>query len=152
MKKLLDLIKENKKKVIIGVIGLVVVIAIVLVVIFMGGSQEKKLKNYMTEIGSDFYENFYYQQIGSDDASREEFLKNFTTIGVKVNLDNLSRYSTDDNNKNERYAKMISEFINNKTKAECNKENTKAIFYPKEPYHQNDYNLEIVLDCGFKEE
>ena len=56
-------------------------------------TQEQKLEAKLEDLGKDFFENFYYPQVGSDDSSRATFLEKFSEIGIKVNLDNLSRYN-----------------------------------------------------------
>ena len=74
---------------------------------------------------------------------RVEFVKKYGSIGIKVNLDNLSRYSGDG------VAERVGQFKNDKTNEDCDKENTKVTIYPKEPYGKSDYTIEAVLVCGF---
>ena len=38
-------------------------------------------------MGKDFYENFYYEQVGSTDEERADFLSKYESIGIKINLD-----------------------------------------------------------------
>lgn len=153
MNKVKKIFKENKK--VILIIGIIVVLLVALLVAFLvfGGNntnkQEKTLTKYIDEMGRDFYENFYYEQIGKDDDARINFVQDFKDIGIKINLDNLSRYTTNDEEKDKKFADMIAEFKNKKTNTECNKENTRIIIYPTSPYHKTDYNVEINLDCGF---
>ncbi len=106
-------------------------------------SEEERLSNLLIKMSSEFYENFYYDQIGSTEEERINFVKKYETIGIKFNLDNLSRYNSDENNE------LIKEFINSNTNLECNRVNTKAIIYPVEPYSKKSYNIKIELDCGF---
>ena len=150
--KMCELAKQNKKIVIACGIGLILIVAIVIIVIVNLDktekeiTQEEKLTQYLEDMGKDFYENFYYQQIGKDDESRKAFLEKYKKIGIKVNIDNLSRYKTEEN-KNK-----IEAFVNDETGEKCNRENTKITIYPKEPYSQTDYDIELKLDCGFEEE
>ena len=37
-------------------------------------------------------------------------------------------------------------------KKQCDKNNSQIIIYPKAPYTQTSYKMDIKLDCGFKEE
>lgn len=130
------------------VIGIVLVVAIIVVACFMfikKGGQEASLSKSLESIGKDFYENFYYEQVGSTDEERANFLSKYESIGIKVNLDNLSRY---DNNKN---SDEISKFVNQKTKKACDKTNTKVVIYPQKPYNKTSYKIETQLDCGFDE-
>lgn len=145
MKKL----KINKKRmiIIISFVVLVILIAIVaLLLVNRGDSQEKVFTSRMEELGKDFYENFYYKQVGTTDEEKATFLQKYESIGIKVNLDNLARYNTTES------SKILEEFINSKTKTECNKNNTQVIIYPKSPYNQTSYEMEVKLDCGFEEE
>ncbi len=138
--------KLNKKFVIlISVILLLLVAIIVCLVVFSSSkkSNEKSLNTSLTEMGRDFYENFYYEQVGSSADERTNLLSKFTDIGIKVDLENLERY------KDGEFKSKISEFVNNKTDEKCNKTNTKAIIYPKSPYGKTDYTIEVVLECGF---
>ena len=138
--------KENKTNliIIIGVVVLIVV-AIVLATVFGKGTgnQERVLNAKLKELGTDFYENFYYKQLGSSQEEKEEVLKKFTDKGIKVDLDNLMRV----NSENSEELKEL--FINKKTGSACDTKNTKVIIYPKENFGKNDYKIETVLECGF---
>ena len=106
-------------------------------------SNEKKLDTSLVEMGREFYEDFYYEQVGTSSDERTNLLSKFTDIGIKVDLDNLGRY------KNGEFKEKISEFKNTKTDEKCNKTNTKVIIYPKSPYGKTDYTIKAELDCGF---
>jgi len=140
--------KKQKTKVIIPVviIGVLILVAVIAMFILNKGDNKKDLEKSLTEMGRDFYENFYYDQIGSSADERTSLLSNFTTVGIKVDLDSLGRY------KNGEYKEEISKFVNKKTKDKCNKTNTKVILYPKSPYGKTDYTVETELDCGFEKD
>lgn len=137
----------NKKKFVMAIssciILLVLIVTGILLLIsnFKGGAQKNKLETYLEEMGIDFYENYYYDKIGSNEKERKEFLANFKDIGIKVNLDTLSKY---DGNKN---ADKVSKFVNKKTNQKCDYAATKVIFYPKEPYKVNSYTIETNIEC-----
>lgn len=134
--------KVNKKMfIVIGIV--IVVIAVVLVLVLGKKSNEKELNSSLTEMGKNFYENFYYEQIGSSADERNELLSKFTTVGIKIDLENLGRYNDGE------FSKDIKEFTNSKTNKKCNRANTKVIIYPKSPYGKTDYKIETELDCGF---
>ena len=109
----------HKKKSLLCMIGGIVLIVVLIVVgCFMflkKGGQEASLSKSLESMGKDFYENFYYTQVGSTDEERANFLSKYETIGIKINLDNLSRY---DNNKN---SDKINKFVNNKIIPNMNK-------------------------------
>ena len=139
--------KENKTNliIIIGVVVLIVV-AIVLATIFGkgNGNQERVLNAKLKELGVNFYENFYYDQLGESQEEREETLKKFSDKGIKIDLDNLIRLNSDNSED------LKSLFVNKKTGSSCDAKSTKVIIYPKENYGKKDYKIETVLECGFK--
>ncbi len=138
--------KKVNKNIIIAVV--VIVVAIVAALIYMNVSKnnnKKVLETSLTEMGKNFYENFYYEQIGSSSDERSSLLSKFSTIGIKIDLDNLGRYN------NGEFKDEISKFQNSKTKEKCNKTNTKVTIYPKSPYGKTDYTIKTKLDCGFDE-
>lgn len=42
-------------------------------------------------MGVQFYEDFYYNQIGKNETERKVFLEKYKDIGIKVSLDNMLR-------------------------------------------------------------
>lgn len=141
-----ELKKDKKKSLILGVGTIIIIALIILLVLFLSGdSKEASLKKYMEEMGTAFYEELYYEQIGKNDEERAKFLKNFADIGIKINLDGLSRYKTEENKE------KLDSFKNPKTNEECNKQDSKVVIYPEEPYGKKDYRLEVILECGFEE-
>ena len=73
-------------------------------------------------------------------------LKKYEELGIKVNLDNLSRYNNKENEE------LVKTFVNNKNNEACNLQDTKVIIYPKSPYNKTDYTIEVQLVCGFEQE
>lgn len=144
MKKVIT--RLNRKNCFIAITTLILIIAIILIIIFnFKKSEEDKLNDMLKELGVNFYENFYYDQVGTNDTERKEFVKKYETIGIKVNLDNLSRLNSDESKK------MVDKFVNSKTKKECDKSNTRVIIYPKTPYEKDSYDIKTELVCGFDE-
>lgn len=138
--------RTGKKRIIIlAALVIIVVVVIIGAVLLLGKkSNEKDLRTSLTEMGRNFYENFYYEQVGSSADEKTTLLSKFTTIGIKVDLENLERYN------NGEFSETIKKFKNNKTKEKCSKTSTKAIIYPKSPYGKTDYQIETELDCGFE--
>lgn len=134
--KIINFYNNNKFKIIVACIFVVVIFAIFIPVSLSVNSKEQKFNDELKKIASDFYENTYYNQIGNDDGTRLAFLTKYKSTGIKIDLENLSRTT---NNANEVLKKFNG----------CNKENTKVIIYPVEPFNQKDYTVEIELDCGF---
>lgn len=139
--------KEIVKTVSIGA-GLIIVITIIFILTkTVGTSLEDQLNKSLEKMGEEFYTDFYYTEISKNKSSAEvsEFLEKFSDVGIKVNLDNLSRYK-DGKNKDE-----IAKFKNKEGK-KCSTTNTKAVIYPKKPYGKKDYTVKVELDCGFDSE
>ena len=91
--------KVNVAKSVSFVVALVVLITVVTIVAFGGsGNQEKKLNAKLEELGTSFYEEFYYDQLGDTQEEKEAVLKKFTDKGIKIDLDNLLRLNEQENN------------------------------------------------------
>lgn len=128
---------------IIGGVLLALIITLSLFII-KKDNQKEELTTILKELGSEFYEEFYYDKVGNNLEERKNFLEKYKDIGIKINLDNLSRYNTEQNKE------KIEQFVNKKTNQECDKESTMVIIYPNEPYEKNSYTEEIKLICGFE--
>lgn len=141
-------IKINKK-VVIMIISIIILVIFASIILFftLNKSEDESLKlsSSLKDLGIDFYENFYYKQIGKTDNERKKFLEKYKDIGIKVSLDNLSRYKKDDMDD------ILKQFVNDKTKEECDRNSSMVIIYPKDPYGQKDYTVDAILVCGFEE-
>lgn len=137
----------QRKTIIIGASILVIIVGIIvaLVLLFNSKNKEEKLEDILKNLGTDFYENFYYNQVGSNEKERAEFLKKYKDIGIKVNLDNLFRYQK------EEPTEIITKFVNKDTKKECDRKNSMVIIYPKEPYGKTNYTMDSTLVCEDEE-
>jgi hypothetical protein len=136
--------KLNVTKLVAFIVVAVVIVGAVIFGIKGVNNPEKVLTAKLSELGTDFYENFYYDQLGKSQEEREETLKKFSDKGIKIDLDNLIRLNSD----NSEDLKSI--FVNKKTGSSCDAKSTKVIIYPKESYGKKDYKIETVLECGFK--
>ncbi len=160
-----SLIKNHKKIAIgTGAVLVVAIVALVLVPTFSLNKAEKTMKNRLNDIGVTFYEDFYFKSAGNgDEGKRKEFLGRFSDIGIKVSLENLLRYyvTTDkykeldianaDANVTERVEALKKAWFEDKN-YNCDVDNTKVIIYPKDPFGEKDYKIELVNVCGFKDE
>ena len=137
---------NSKMFIIIGIVVIVVAILVALLVMGLGKSNNRKdLEKSLSDMGKDFYENFYYEQVGSSADEKTTLLSKFSEVGIKIDLDNLERYN------NGEFKDEIGKFKNSKSNEKCSKTNTKVIIYPKSPYGKTDYKIETQLDCGFDE-
>ena len=148
MKKMFN--DKNRKKSIGIICGIVaIIIVIVVAVLFINGifnnknkKLEKELTNRLEELGRSFYENYYYIQVGKDDASRIEFVKRHAKDSIRTDLANIARINSSEQQN------ILNEFKNAYGES-CNASGTRVAIYPKEPYGVRDYDIEVTLDCGF---
>jgi len=142
---LCNVIKANVKNILVVLaIILALVLVIVLVVNACNKNNQKTLEENFETIGKKFYEDYYYNGTGKDDEARAKFLAKFKDNGLRINLDNLSRYEFTDEKGN------AYEFVNKKTKEECDATNSVVVIYPQEPYGKTDYVIDAKLSCGFE--
>ena len=134
---------ENRTKtigIIVGVAVVLVVIIVLLVAKPFGNKDkkvEKQLNDRMSQLAKNFYEDYYFDQVGS------EFVKGHAENGIKIDLANLARINNSDSQS------ILNEFKNSEGEA-CDTTKSKATIYPKDPYGKTDYELKIALECNFK--
>lgn len=140
---------ETKSIAPIVIILAIIIVLVVAFIIFKPGKQtlKEELTQELKTMGEEFYTDFYYVEISKNKTSDEvtEFLSKFSDVGVKVNLDNLSRYDSEKNKE------KIKKFKNEKNES-CNQSTSQAIIYPKSPYGKKDYKVKVELDCNFSSE
>lgn len=148
-KQVVNYSKQHKALAISAIVAIVAIIISLIVTINLTNNKNKQeenneneLKELLKELGSKYYEEFYYVLAGKDDKSRKEFISKYNETGITTTLDNISKSVNDIEDK-------ISEFKNSKTEETCDKEKTIVKIIPKEPYGVKDYELEVALICGF---
>ena len=139
-----DFFSDRRNVVICSCVVLIILVALIIVSL-IGNSEGYKKKTYeknITTMAKDFYENFYYDLAIKDlgQSQIEKFEKN----GIEITLGTVEK-------RNLKNKEMVQQF-KKLNKESCDKEKTKVVIYPKEPYGKNDYELKVTLDCGFKEE
>ena len=148
----MEKIKEffnNKRNRFISIGVGVVALIIIVVVIVLSGSKGNKLEKRLLELGRVYYKKYYSFLAKDDKKERDKFLSKYTEIGIKVDLENLSR--TVANTEGLPSSEEILKDFNKKGN-KCNYLTTKVIFYPQEPYGDEDIKMEVNLDCGNKTE
>jgi len=148
---MIDKIKEHKKILLAG-LGILIVVVVIVVLVCNRPKKDKvsekeKLTTELEKIGRNYYENYYYVSAAnsSDLNDKKNYLKNFTSVGLKINLENLQRYNNTLKDKNETV------FKNTKANKDCDLEKSMVTIYPTEPYGEKDYKISVFLDCGFEE-
>lgn len=147
LKRLLNRNRDTVGRVALSAGALILAIVLcVTVVPIVFRSQERTLTKRLKELGKDFYENYYFDQLGKDKEQRDELLKRYTDNGLQVSLNNIARLKVKDKDK------ILSEFVNKRTKKSCNGSETIVKIIPKEPFGKEDYTIEVDLICGFRKE
>lgn len=165
MSNIKEFVKKNKKMVSIGGVVILAVVAIVLILIMVNNQDNKKsdyaatkndfakgfniferkkitdMENVLIEMGRDFYENLYYEKIANTDEERAKAASKFQQLGIKINIDNLSRYKSDVNKA------ALDAIVNPSTGEACNKENTMVKIYPKGDFGRTEYDIKVEFDC-----
>ena len=143
--KIFKAIRTNIKNILVVLaIALALVLVILLIVNVCNKNNQKELEANFETIGKKFYEEYYYNGTGKDDEARAKFLAKFKDNGLRINLDNLSRYEFTDEKGN------AYEFVNKKTKENCDATESVVVIYPQEPYGKTDYVIDAKLSCGFE--
>ena len=151
MKKIIEFLKGNKKILAIALVVLVVVALGIVVALKVGKKEEVSEKDRITKeletLGKKYYEDYYYVSSGNseEENSKEKYLKNFESVGLKINLENLLRY----NNTLSKSDKVKVNFTNKDKNKKCDYEKSMVTIYPKEPYGKKDYKISVYVDCGF---
>lgn len=133
--KLLDSLRNNKKTVILVIIGITVLFTILFFIgRFVNNYFDKKnLEKALTSMGEKVYKELYYKDLKDDFAVYEK-------EGIKITLNDMFN-ATDLDYKDY--------FYNRKTKKVCDSNTTYIIIYPKSPYRNSDYDLTFNLECGY---
>ena len=145
---------EKKKKICMIIAAVVVLIGLIFAAIKIFSKDKVDEKERITKeletLGREYYEKYYYVSAGNSDEkdSKEKYLSNFTSVGLKINLENLLRY----NNTLKKGDKVKVNFTNKDTNKKCNYEKSMVTIYPKKPYGKTDYKISVYVDCGFENE
>ena len=129
------------KKIIFAVLVLVslsVVVALTSPFIF---TNENLLKNEISSLASDYYENFFYDKSYKDTPEEKlpSIMERFLITGFSsVSLRQLL-YSTENTNSD------LSNFV----LSHCDENSTYVKFYPLSPYSKTDYRVEYFYSCDF---
>ncbi len=165
MNNIKEFITKNKKMVGFIIAGVIVITLAVGIIILIPDSKASKtgytptknefgkslnfferkkvtdMESTLIAMGRDFYENLYYEQIAKTDEDRAKAASKYQNLGIKINVDNLSRYKSDVNNE------ALDAIINPATGETCNKENTKVIIYPNGNFGRTEYDIKVEFDC-----
>ena len=127
-----------KNKVNVGIIVIIFLIIILTIgIIFIKKDEIKEEKNdYELEIiniGRKYYKESFYPTI--DDALKD--LQEFSENGLNFDLKTLNEFQS--------FSGQLKNYLN---KQKCNYENSKIFIYPEPSFKDNDFDIELYLDCN----
>ena len=141
-KKLDRQIFSTTKKAILTVIVFSVLIVILVVLLMTFEKPERLVKQKLTDITADYYENYYYPNFvgnADDEKSLEEIMSRYTASGfATISLRQLLLFD------NERYAET-AKFI----QKYCDENKTFARIYPEAPYGKTNYHVDYLYACNY---
>ena len=95
---------------------------------------EDLVKNQITSLANDYYENYFYQ-----DSITTETMDKYAARGLSpLTLSDLLTY---DHQKNAKYTDYLSEY--------CDTSSTLIKLYPDPPYSRTSYHTEYTYACNF---
>ena len=130
--------KVGRKIAIFVLVILFIILGGLLYIYYYGGNGEQPLERKLRKMAKSFYEDYYYNLVVEDKGSKEDaivYLSGYADSGLKISYDNLKIYYNQKNNMN--YTDL----------SVCNEEKTRVIIYPKSPYGNKDYEMEVELLC-----
>ncbi len=126
---------------VISLAMLTVVIATICIFIF---KPENVVKSKISDLSSNYYENFLYKNIISSEAYLESkdlnaIMEKYKETGfAAVTLRQLILFGTQ---KDSDLSSLLKEY--------CNENETSVKFYPEAPYTQSSYRTEYAYSCNF---
>ena len=126
---------------VISLAMLTVVIAIICIFIF---KPENVVKSKISNLSSNYYENFLYKNIISSEAyskskDLDKIMEKYKETGfAAVTLRQLILFGAQ---KNSNLSSLLKEY--------CNENETSVKFYPEAPYTQSSYRTEYAYSCNF---
>lgn len=130
--------KLSKKQ----IMALVVITFVFIISVFMLIKKQENIKETIELIGSDFYENIYYdsKSIGLKKDNFEEVFKDFEEKGLHYNLEFISLFP----DFSKKYVYEFNQVVN---KHGCSLKDTIIEIKPISPYSKVDYEISVSGDC-----
>lgn len=138
---------KNKKtslsiaqKTIVLVIGLLFILIAVLSISLFFLNTESRVKNTISSIATDYYENYIYENIINSEKVEEfdKIMENYEHFGFSaIYLRQLLYY-----NNNPETIDFIKQY--------CDENKTSVKFYPNPPYSRTSYRAEYTYFCNFE--
>ena len=134
--------EKGIKRTIVTVIILAILMVILAVLAYIFYTPERIVKLKIENIATDYYENFFYQDIVKYKTTESQLtatMQKYEQKGfAKVALQQLLLY---DNQKHADAASTLKEY--------CDETQTYITIYPEYPYGQKDYRIDYNYSCEF---
>lgn len=126
---------------VILIASLIVAFSIIYAIFF---NTEKVIKSKISALATDYYENYFYENLISSDKFKQ--VKNLDSTMEKYHTSGLSPVSLSDlllydNQKNHEYRDYLTTY--------CDEDRTSIKFYMDPPYERTSYHYEITYSCNF---
>lgn len=132
------------KKIVIGVIFAVFLVTGIYVVYHFYLTNENVTKYRLSELASDYYENYFYEELTNSEAfkqngSLETVMENYNKYGLpRIALKDLIVHG-------EQKTTPYAGYLTNR----CDENDTFVKFYPDPPYEKTSYHFEYTYACNF---
>lgn len=130
------------QKIMISTIVILLIAATVMVVFTLTHRPEDEIKNLISKLSSNYYENYLYanfSQTASFKENPDTIMQKYEKYGFSsITLGQLLLY---DNKKNQEHTDFL--------KSHCDINKTTIKFYPESPYQKNNYHVDYTYSCDF---
>ena len=135
-------VSRRSRYIIIAVIILAMMAVILTILLSSLQDPERIIEGKIEEISKDYYENYFYNQIGRYNTagdSVEDIVSKYSDTGFsRVTLNQLLYY---DNSRHASLRPILTEY--------CDLENTYIKIYPYAPYGRTDYSIDYHYSCAY---
>ncbi len=139
-------IRQNNlfRNIILVIIFLASITVVIAAILSFFLTKESLVKSRITELTTDYYENYFYPNLTHSDKyqsnpDKESIMENYHTHGLaRTTLNDLLLY---DNQKNFQYSDFLSKY--------CDINKTYVQIFPEPPYEQNSYQIKYHYSCQF---
>lgn len=133
---------DAARRTILTTIIATMLIVILAVLLTQFSSPERVVKQKITDIVADYYENYYYPQLvgtANQDTSLDQIMSHYTKSGfARITLRQLLLFD------NERYAKSADTIT-----TYCDEDSTFVQIFPESPFGKSDYRIDYHYSCTF---
>lgn len=133
----------TKPQLIIIIVIILCMLSVITAVIYnLFSKPENIVKAKISEISSDYYENYLYKNFNFEKYSSEDFanfMQKYENVGLTTTT--LRQLLLYDHQKNADVAPLLKKY--------CDENTTFIKFYPEQPYSKTSYRVEYTYSCEF---